>query len=265
MHIPVRPPQNTARGVRRAGITARPLAILAALVAVACTEPTGPQGPAGTPGADGTDGVDGVDGEDGPPGPQGTSLGTVVVTVLDADSRAEIVDATVTVQAASGVTGVTVAGRTTFVDLPIGVYTFQVTAPTLELRGADFVPGLSTTAITTPVSVRGGAITRTQVALERLRVASFNLNAVHTPQTATFKEANCKACHGSRADEATLDPTKPSYHSKHKSLPCTMCHDAATDLRHKSGANTRRNVSTGKCLGCHSQYPDKICATPVCP
>ncbi len=106
------------------------LAAGAALALGACSGADGTQGPAGDKGIDGingvdgtsgTDGVAGIDGTNGIDGKDGISVGTVKVTVVDAEGTA-ISGATVfTVPATSSATTDT-AGAATLADVPIGVY-----------------------------------------------------------------------------------------------------------------------------------------------
>lgn len=232
--------------------------------------PVGPGGAQGDPGAPGAAGPGGAQGPVGPGGAQGdagapgSSTGDVTVWVFDTLTLAAVQGAQVLAAPGGELVTTGVNGAAVFTGLPVGVHTFSVEGASLALRGNDVVPAYLVSAPPVPLSVRAGTQSSVAVSLPRLWAENFNLVALHTSANPLFKNTNCAACHGSRAAELARDGTTPSYHKRHSALGCVMCH-ATTDLTEESGAHLRKQVSPASCLGCHTQYPNRICAVPTCP
>jgi len=224
----------------------------------------GPGGPTGASGATGATGATGSTGSTGPGGDAGSSTGSVVVHVVDGDCGADLVGATV-VAVPGNDTGLTDAsGRVSFAALPVGVYHFTVTAPSLRLLGNAMVSGVDATSTGPALAVRAAVAVSVDLPLRRLDMDQLNLVTLHNSTKPVYTQANCETCHGLRTGELSADPLKAPYHAKHAQFGCVFCH-AAVDLAHSSGANIRKQVAVSKCKGCHSQYPTKICTIPVCP
>lgn len=248
----------------------------AALIMGACPGkqgPAGEQGPDGVPGFDGPAGTQGPGGPEGdagalgpvgPGGPAGSSLGTVVVHVVDALSGADVAGAAVV--GSPGNLSITsdASGRATFADLPIGVYEFSATTLGLRLAGTAVVPGVEVKGTSVAVPVRAGVSSSIDLQVRRFDPDQVNLVSVHDKNQTVYALANCRACHGLRTDEVSADPMVRPYHAIHSVNSCLSCH-AAVDVREESGANLRKQVDVALCKGCHTQYPDKICKTPTCP
>jgi len=239
--------------------------------------PAAKQGPPGEPGVDGFPGPDGPSGPIGPTGTAGpsgavgpagdagTSVGTVIVHVIDAHSNADLADAGVVVSPGDIGARTDASGRARFADLPIGVYQFKATAPSLKPLGNAMVAGGEVTASSVSLAVRAAVSTSIDLQVTRLDLDRLNLVTMHdSTKTAVYTLANCQACHGLRTGELSADPLKPPYHAKHAGFGCLTCH-VTVDLAQDSAATIRKQVSVGLCTPCHTQYPTKICPTPNCP
>jgi len=191
-----------------------------------------------------------------PSGPLGTRAATVQVHVVDADSRADIVGATVRA-IPGGARAVTAAsGRATLSNVPTGWYRFTVSAPGLALRGASVAPGRRVTATSDSILVAEGAPVAIDLRLRRIDRDALNLIALHTGGAAAYTVANCHACHTDRKGELSADPAVRPWHAMitHSSMPCTTCHETV-DLVNHSGAAIRRRVDVAMCKGCHAGFP----------
>ncbi len=84
-----------------------------------------------------------------------------------------------------------------------------------------------------------------------------NLTALH--HEAKANAAQCTTCHGDRKGEVAKDGKSKTLHSRHLSsallkFTCTNCHQCV-DLREKSAASVRKQVSSELCAECHSAWP----------
>ena len=195
---------------------------------------------------------------DGTPGVPGTSVATVTLHIVDADSNADLAgaDLLVTPGDISGTTDA--SGRATFADLPFGLYQFSATAPGLRVVAGVVGEFSVHTVTTTPLSLAAGAVMDLRVEVPRLDTEMINMQAVHTAGNVAFTATNCEACHGDRANEKSADPAKPPWHALpvHNGLTCTqMCHTTTIDLLQDSGASLRKQVAVSVCKGCHTHYP----------
>lgn len=192
----------------------------------------------------------------------------MTVYVFDALTLAAVQGAQVMASPGGELVNTGANGAAVFSALPVGVHTFAVEGQSLKLQGNDVVPGYLMSAPPVPVSVRAATQSSVAVALPRFWAQDFNLVALHTRLTGTnllFKDANCTACHGSRAAELARDGTTPSFHMRHRTQACTSACHGTVDLAEESGAHLRKQVSPAACLVCHQQYPTKICSVPNCP
>lgn len=176
--------------------------------------------------------------------------------LLDVDSHAVIVGATV-VAKPGGVTATTdPSGSATFAALPTGLYTFTATSPKLVMAGTSVVTGAHADVTSDWISVTAAVSVGTTLRLERIDTDALNLVTIHKSGSATFTVANCKACHGDRKGEMSADLAKPPYHAlaTHNSLDCTTCH-TDVDVLNGSAATVRKQVKVTLCKGCHVKYP----------
>lgn len=181
----------------------------------------------------------------------------VVVHVVDADSRADVIGARVF--AAPGGTEATTdsSGRATFVDLPAGTYKFTAAAPALKLSGASIVSDSEQAATSEEIAVTADA-GGTELALRFPRIDrdALNLVTLHSGTSDAHAVANCKACHGDRKSEISAEPAILPWHAMkvHSSMPCTYCH-RVVDLDNHSAGTIRKQVNVALCVGCHPRFP----------
>ena len=261
---------------------------------------------AGGPGDPGDPGDPGADGDGGPPGApcwdldgdgvddpeedvngdlvfnaadcSGVSTGSIGGTVIDADTRALVEGATVTVQP-GGVEFVTLAdGQFLFEDLPFGLYDVTATGASLEIEDDLVVEGLDVVVTAEDLNLHAGETLTARVPLGRLDREAINLTAVHDGDEAIYDTDNCEACHSDRSAETTADETEEPFHAisaagSHASQSCTFCHTRSigVDVENEDGwgnesaGSIRKQVDINTCVGCHSCYPGDFCALADCP
>lgn len=265
---------------------------LAALLLAACEGPVGASGPKGdkgdpgdpgtqgdpgeqgTPGTPGTPGDPGLPGAQGPEGPQGppgpvgpigpsgppgTTTASIAVHVVDALNGADLVGITITDEPSGEVATTDASGRATFGALAAGMHRFTAAGAKLVLSGTTVVPGTPVAATSAWGSLLAGSAYTLELPLSRIDRDDFNLIGLHDGAAATFTNANCVTCHGTRAGEQSLDPTIARYHAitAHEAASCTLCHQTV-DQQEESGAFLRKQVDPGLCVGCHPGYPSSF-------
>ncbi|MHB1342223.1 MAG: hypothetical protein ACYCX5_10765 [Coriobacteriia bacterium] len=92
---------------------------------------------------------------------------------------------------------------------------------------------------------------------------SGNDTAAHDA-SASITNTECQACHGVKANEASLDPLVFSAHKKHLKSAylrfqvltngCGKCH-VSTDIEQASGASVNKQVDAAVCASCHGTFP----------
>ncbi len=192
-------------------------------------------------------------------GEPGTSVATVAIHLVDADTGADIQGADLVATPGELPAATDASGRATFANLPFGVYRFQAFAPGLRVSGNAVVAGPEQSAETEPLSLVAGATATLEFKLRRLELGTVNLVSLHTGGHASFGQANCVACHNDRRSEQSTEGSKAPWHALtvHGSAACNTCHQTV-DLVGQSGATLRKQVNVGVCKGCHTSYPNSF-------
>ncbi|MBI4954551.1 MAG: hypothetical protein HY908_21180 [Myxococcales bacterium] len=239
-----------------------------------CQGPQGDPGAQGSPGATGAPGSPGDPGDPGAPGqngnpgdpglpgdagPPGSSIGDVSVHLVDADTRADVAGALLTAEPGAITATTDLSGRATFTGLPIGMYRFTASAPSLVVEANVVFEDLDVGVSSGWVSLVADATVDVKLKLARIDRDEMNLVALHTGGSPGYTLANCHACHNDRADELSQDPAEPPFHAlaTHNTSGCTLCH-ASVELPTHSGATVRKQVAVTLCDGCHANYPNSF-------
>ena len=208
----------------------------------------------------------------------GTSVGTLNGTVIDKDTRSLVEGATVRIEPGAHTAITRAAGTISVPDLPAGVYTVTVTAPSLTVVGAAVVEDRSVTLVVDDVRILAAQLSQVRMALGRLPLRRLNLTSLHSSTLSgaanpQYVRSNCVACHSDRTAETSTVATILPYHAlaRHSATSCIYCHASGVDVggvggwNNESAFSLRRQVDVATCTGCHGCYPTSFCAPDATP
>ena len=189
---------------------------------------------------------------------RGTPSTNLRAHVIDADSRADVIGASVTAAPGDKKATTDSGGRAAFTALAPGAYRFTVVAAGLALRDSSMGAADDQTATSEEITVPpSDGSTEIDLDIRRFDRDAINLVTLHDGRNPSFTVDNCQACHNDRKHEVSTEPAILPWHALkiHASTACTWCH-RTVDLTNHSGGAIRKQVNVAICAGCHPRFPE---------